>query len=268
MARVEANGVAFEVDIRGEGPQTWIFLHGWACDATTWEPQVANLATSYRCFSINFRGLGGSEDVGPYDPATAARDVIAIMEALATGPAVICGHSLGGLVALLVNHFRPDLVVGTVLGDSPITAASGGGFAQVVDAIRASGAFESVADQVLPSFFVDSTPGEVRERISAMFRACPPHIAAGMVDNAGILQQKMGELLKAADQKPFMAIWSASPRGNPERIRNVAPIIRQEPMGDCGHFFQLEEPAITSAILRAFADDVRTDPRLQPRASE
>ncbi len=267
MARVEANGVAFEVDVQGAGPLTWVFIHGWACDATTWQPQVANLATSYRCVNINLRGLGGSEAAAPYDVSTAARDVIAIMEELATGPSVICGHSLGGLVALLVNHFRPDLVIGTVLGDSPLTAASGGGFALTVQLIRDSGSM-SVLESLVEGFFVDSTPDDVREKVRKLFRECPPEIGAGMLDSAEILSQKMGELLHAADRKPFMAFWSANPRGNPDRVRSVCPIIRQEPMGDCGHFFQLEEPAITSALLRAFADDVMNDPRLQPRDSE
>jgi pimeloyl-ACP methyl ester carboxylesterase len=41
--------------------------------------------------------------------------------------------------------------------------------------------------------------------------------------------------------------------------------IRQEPVADSGHFFQLEQPAITNALLRAFLDDVERDPRLPPR---
>jgi pimeloyl-ACP methyl ester carboxylesterase len=83
-----------------------------------------------------------------------------------------------------------------------------------------------------------------------------------MIDRGEIFVQKMGQLLKQADQKPLMAIWGARPLGNPERVREACPLIRQEPMGDVGHFFQLEEPELTTALLRAFLDDVREDPRL------
>jgi len=38
--------------------------------------------------------------------------------------------------------------------------------------------------------------------------------------------------------------------------------IRQEPIAGAGHFFQLERPAITNALLRAFLDDVQRDPRI------
>lgn len=268
MARVEANGVTFEVDSRGAGPQTWVFIHGWACDASTWDAQVENLAEKYRCVNVNLRGRGGSEQVAPFDVSTAARDVIAIMEELATGPAVLCGHSLGGLIALLVNFYRPDLVLGIVMGDSPVTSASGGGFAQTVKLIREAGSMRVVDEPIVERFFVEGTPPEVRDRVRTLMLGCPAEVGAGMLDRAEILSLKMGELLKQADQKPFMAIWGATPLGNPERIRSVCPLIRQEPMGDTGHFFQLEQPGITSALLRAFADDVADDPRLRRRESE
>ena len=39
--------------------------------------------------------------------------------------------------------------------------------------------------------------------------------------------------------------------------------VRQEPIAESGHFFQLEQPALTAALLRAFLDDVERDPRVR-----
>jgi pimeloyl-ACP methyl ester carboxylesterase len=213
---------------------------------------------------VNLRGRGGSEAIGPYDPTAAARDVVAIMEELRAGPSVVVGHSLGGLVALLVNDLRPDLVRGIVLGDSPLSAASGGGFAQTVKLIRAAGSMQVIDEPILSRFFVETTPEEVRASVRAMMLDCPADVGAGMLDKGEVFVKRMGEILKQADKKPFMAIWSARPLGNPERVREACPYIRQEPMGECGHFFQMEEPQMTNALLRAFLDDVRNDPRLSP----
>lgn len=262
MARVEANGVQFDIEDVGTGGPTLVFIHGWACDRTAWSLQVADLSRDFRCLSMSLRGRGETEAVAPYDPSTAARDIIELMEVCATGPAVLIGHSLGGLVALLVNDLRPDLVQGIVLGDSPLTAASGGGFAQTVKLIREAGTMQVIAEPVVERFFVETTPEDVKTTVRALMLSCPPDIGSGMLDRGEIFVQRMGELLKQADQKPLMAIWGARPLGNPERIRNACPLIRQEPMGDCGHFFQLEEPSLTTALLRAFLDDVREDPRL------
>ena len=267
MARVAANGVAFEVETAGSGGDTIVFIPGWACDSSAWAIQFADLARDNRCISVNLRGRGGSEAVGPYDPSTAARDVVAIMEEMGAGPSVVVGHSLGGLIALLVYDLRPDLVRGLVLGDSPLTAASGGGFAQTVTLVREAGTMQVVADVIVERFFVETTKAEVKEAVRAMMLSCPAEIGAGMLDKGEVFVKRMGELLKQADKKPLMAIWSANPLGNPERVREACPLIRQEPMGECGHFFQLEEPQLTIALLRTFLDDVRSDPRLAVRST-
>jgi pimeloyl-ACP methyl ester carboxylesterase len=93
--------------------------------------------------------------------------------------------------------------------------------------------------------------------------ACPPEVAAGMLDNAAVLAGRLPALLKAADRKPFMAIWAERPFGEPAWLRDQCPFVRQEPIAGAGHFFQLEKPAITSALLRAFLDDVERDPRVR-----
>jgi pimeloyl-ACP methyl ester carboxylesterase len=59
-----------------------------------------------------------------------------------------------------------------------------------------------------------------------------------------------------------MAIWASKPLGDPSHLRDITMFIRQEPVPGAGHFFQLEKPAITSALLRAFLDDVERDPRI------
>jgi pimeloyl-ACP methyl ester carboxylesterase len=72
---------------------------------------------------------------------------------------------------------------------------------------------------------------------------------------------RFGELVRLADRKPFMAIWSGAPLGDPAWLRDSTMFVRQEPIPGAGHFFQLEQPAVTSALLRAFLDDIRHDPR-------
>jgi pimeloyl-ACP methyl ester carboxylesterase len=59
-----------------------------------------------------------------------------------------------------------------------------------------------------------------------------------------------------------MAIWSEKPLGDPAWLRDVTMFVRQEPVAGAGHFFQLEQPAITNALLRAFLDDIARDPRV------
>ena len=62
-----------------------------------------------------------------------------------------------------------------------------------------------------------------------------------------------------------MAIWAEKPLGDPAWLRDQAIFLRQEPVPGTGHFVQMEQPAVTNALLRAFVDDALRDPRVSTR---
>jgi pimeloyl-ACP methyl ester carboxylesterase len=263
MAELTVNGASLEYIDEGRGDPPFVFVHGWCCETGTWAPQLADLSRDHRCLAVNLRGRGKSEAAPPFDSTQAADDIAALAAELGLAPSVVVGHSLGGLIALLLNDRHPDTVRGIVLGDSPLTAASAGRFATTSAAVRDAES-TSVIGEVVESFFSDSTPDEVKDYVREMMLTCPWEVAAGMLDNGQVFVERMGELIKKADQKPFMAIWPEAPRGNPDRLREVTMFLRQEPIAGAGHFFQLERPDVTNALLRAFLDDVERDPRGSP----
>lgn len=261
MAALTVNGARLEYIDEGRGDPPFVFVHGWACDLRVWAPQVADLSRDHRCVSVNLRGRGNSAPVPPFDTTQQAEDVAALMRELDLGPAIVVGHSLGGLVALLVNDRHPELVLGVVMADSPLTAAAEGRFARTVGVIREAGS-TSPMGEFIESFFTDATPEGVKDLIREMMLTCPADVSAGMLENGEVFVERMGELIRAADKKPFMAFWPESPRGNPDRLREITMFLRQEPMPGAGHFFELEQPEVTNALLRAFVDDVERDPRI------
>ena len=256
MAVAELGPASIAYDDAGSGSPTFVFVHGWACDRTFWRPQFEDLSRDHRCIAVDLRARGESTGPAPYDVTTAADDVAALVEHLGAGPAIVVGHSLGGIVALLLNERHPELVLGTVLGDSPLSGAEN--FSRAVEAVRVGG----VSPNMIESFFVPSTPPHVREHVESVMLNAPAEVAAGMLDASDAYASRIDDLLKLADQKPLMAIWASKPLGDPAHLRDVTMFIRQEPIPGTGHFFQLEKPAITNALLRAFLDDVDRDPRL------
>lgn len=261
MAQLTVNGAEIAVFDAGSGDPPFVFVHGLANDHTVWQPQFDDLSRDYRCVAVDLRGCGASAAVPPFDTTQAAEDIAEVVRTLGLGPAIVAGHGSGGLVALLLNDRHPELVRGIVLGDATLSSASGGGWPELERHIRDDGTLVALGP-LIDGFFGEGTSPELRERIRAMVLATPTDVAAGMVSNSDDLRQRMGELLRAADQKPLMAIWSQVPRGNPERLRETLFFIRQEPIAGAGHFFQLEQPAVTNALLRAFVDDVLRDPRV------
>jgi pimeloyl-ACP methyl ester carboxylesterase len=265
LAQLTVNGAGLVFDDRGAGEPVFVFVHGWACDRSFWAPQFDDLSRDHRCVSIDLRGCGESQAAAPYHASQAADDVISLIDALHLSGAILVGHSLGGLIALLINERRPELLNGIVLGDSPLDEKSVAGFPRTARRIREAGRMQPIADW-LDSLFADATPPAVREHVRDVMLGCNPAVAAGMLKGDEHLIGRLDELIRKADRKPLMAIWGQNPGGDPAHLREIAMFVRQEPIAGAGHFFQLEQPAITNALLRAFEDDVRRDPRLEPKA--
>jgi pimeloyl-ACP methyl ester carboxylesterase len=261
LAELRLNGARLSFDDVGAGSPVFVFVHGFACDRQAWAPQLADLSRDHRCINVDLRGRGASEAAPPFDVTTAADDLAALIREVGVAPAVVVGHSLGGVVALVLNERHPDLVLGTVIGDSPIdpelATPTGPGLPQ---RIRDAGSMAPAA-RMVERFWSEATPPAVRA-YGEVLMSCPPEVAAGMLDGFPDIAARFGELVRLADSKPFMAIWSGAPLGAPAWLRDQTMFVRQEPIPGTGHFFQLEQPGITNALLRAFLDDIAHDPRV------
>lgn len=261
MAQVTVNGTNLAYRDEGSGDPAFVFIHGWACDRTFWDPQIEDLKRDHRCIAIDLRGRGESPAVGPFDSFTAAGDVAALIRTLGIAPAIVVGHSLGGLIALILNDQHGELVAGVVTGDSPIEQNGPRRWPTTVGALREAGNMDPVQG-FIETFFIETTPEDLAANVRATMLTCDPNVAAGMLDRGDDVADILPTLIRAADKKPFMAFWAEKPLGDPNLLRDLTMFVRQEPIAGSGHFFQLEQPAVTNALLRAFVDDVHRDPRL------
>jgi len=101
-------------------PLAALWLHATGFNAMTYQSILAPLGLRTRVAAIDLRGFGRS--TVPADPPYPSwhkhrNDVIKWLEKHAPEGCVLGGHSMGGLVALLVAGKRPDLVKGLVLVD-------------------------------------------------------------------------------------------------------------------------------------------------------
>ncbi len=104
-----------------EGPAPgppFLLLHG-LCDRWQWLLPVVNHVSTYaKVHAFDMRGHGRSSRAqGAYLPADFCRDAEAFLCAHLSEPAIIFGHSAGGLVALWCAAAHPDKVRAVVNGD-------------------------------------------------------------------------------------------------------------------------------------------------------
>ncbi|HVY43791.1 MAG TPA: alpha/beta hydrolase [Hyphomicrobiaceae bacterium] len=88
-----------------------VFVHEFAGDHRSWEPQVRYLARRYRCITYAARGFPPSEvphDVAAYSQARARDDIRSVLDHLGIAKAHIVGLSMGGFATLHFGLTYPD----------------------------------------------------------------------------------------------------------------------------------------------------------------
>jgi pimeloyl-ACP methyl ester carboxylesterase len=105
-----ADGTNLYYEEAGSGTPV-VFVHEFAGDYRTWEPQMRHFSRSYRCVTYSQRGYPPSDvpdDPARYGQDIARGDVVALMDALGIERAHVVGHSMGAYTALHVGINHPQ----------------------------------------------------------------------------------------------------------------------------------------------------------------
>jgi len=102
-----------------------VLLHGGANRWQSFASILPDLAATWHVYAPDFRGHGKSTWVpGTYRLQDYADDTIAFLQHCLQEPAYVFGHSLGGMVALLVAEKFPERVRAVAVGDAPLSRQS------------------------------------------------------------------------------------------------------------------------------------------------
>ena len=153
-AIVTDDGVTLHAEEAGQG-EPLLFVHEFAGDHRSWEPQVRYFSAAYRCITYAARGYLPSDvptDQGAYSQARAVADAVAVLDGHGVARAHVVGLSMGGFTALHLVLAHPDRVLTTV-----IAGAGYGAQPERADAFRAECTATAAA-------FVAEGAGQVAER--------------------------------------------------------------------------------------------------------
>ena len=256
-------GISVRYYAGGKG-EPLLLLHGLAGSSGNWVELLPDLVQHHRVLAVDLPGHAGSArapgGTGINDFAAVAA---AVLEAEVGGPALVAGHSFGGLVALRLAQARPELVRGLLLV-SP---------AGIKTTLRATRALVLASTTVRPGRWVAPFRHRYAERFwyrRALFRPWFVSDAASLSARAthGLLSAQRehtdtktaGRAMNAYDPRrdlaqiacPVVILWGARDPQLPlddafEYTRRLGAKLRI--VADCGHLVIVERPAACLAAL-------------------
>jgi pimeloyl-ACP methyl ester carboxylesterase len=106
-------------EVHGDGPP-FLFCSVTGLDHQAWKfQQVREFSSDYKVIVFDYRGTGKStKTVQRYSIKMFTDDAAALLDHLGVEQAIVCGHSMGGVVAQLLALDHPNKVKKLILASS------------------------------------------------------------------------------------------------------------------------------------------------------
>ena len=256
----QVNGVVLHyADLGPAEKPALVFANSLGTDFRIWNQVVARLGERFRILLYDKRGHGLSE-VGesPYRIDHHVADLAALLDDLAVEQAVICGLSVGGLIAQGLYASRPDLVSALILCDTAHKIGSAETWAQRIAAIE-EGGIAAISEAILERWFSKNLRENDPVQLAgwrAMLTRTPQ---AGYLGTCAAIRD--ADFTEAAKQVKVPAICivgeedGATPPALMRETADLIPGCGYEVIKGAGHLPCIEQPAVLSDIMLKFVGE-------------
>ncbi len=246
------DGVTLFFEEWGSGGPPLVFVHGWCCDHTYFGPQVEHFRRTHRVVAMDLRGHGQSDQPQqPYTMRAFADDLVWLCAQLQIEKPVIIGHSMGGVIALVLAAEFPGVPSAIVSVDSPILLppSLSETLQPFLQALRGPN-FRAAQQQFTSDMlFIPSDDAARKARIIDAMACAPQHVMASAFE--GLFGFDHAAAV-AACRVPWLALYAAQATSDLPRMRELCPHVVTGQTVGAGHFHQLEVPEQVNAMLARF----------------
>lgn len=263
MSALLLDGALLHYEAWGRG-KPLVLLHGWLGSWRYWMPTMEALSSDYRAYCFDFWGFGDSAKVKPrYNIVSYVRLLDDFLVEMGIQSTALVGHSVGGIVAMILASRRPERVERLVLVDTPIQPGAIHGRLRSFSNPLASQLLwrqeaHAAIRRLLGGFRIS-----YEEVDSEAAKTDPDAITETMRSLAAISLEN--ELRRV--QMPVLAVFGSSdPVVNSSQaatIENLCQHARAIVLDQSRHFPMLEEPAKFHRLLRDFLVEQENPESLQ-----
>lgn len=254
------NTARLSYDDHGSGPAV-LLLHGYPLCRAMWRPQVRALTEAgFRVIAPDLRGFGHSPlPQGPVSMEAYADDLIALMDSLGLGRAVVVGMSMGGYVLFNLLERYPKRLAGAVFSVTRAAADDEAGklrrsaLAKEVTEGRPQAVVDAFKEILFaPRTLVDN-PDLVAQVRGWLETTAPEGLIGGLL---AMRDRRDGLALLPSIKVPALVIGAELDRAvPPEHSRTIAagiPVAHLTILPGVGHMANLEAPDAFNGVLLRF----------------
>jgi pimeloyl-ACP methyl ester carboxylesterase len=269
MPFADTQGARTYYEATGHGPPL-VFVHSAFLDQRMWREQVDAFAGDYRVVTYDLRGHGrtGPTDADAYTVDLLADDLADLLDTLEVERPVVCGLSLGGMVAQAFASRYPERSDWLALADTAVSAQMTLEDRLITHALLPRPFIKGLVQSLGSERFTD-----VSFWVSDWFQATSdadsplrPYIRDAMQQIAPNEYAKVFDMLYTYDAQPLDRIEADTlvlcGEHEPRHVRSHSRVLAEEiaraehhTIRGAGHLSNLDQPKAFSAYLRAWLDE-------------
>ncbi|WP_120634985.1 3-oxoadipate enol-lactonase [Ruegeria sp. EL01] len=255
FASIDGTLIHYEVQSGGAGKTPVVFLNSLGTDLRIWQEVADELETTTRLL-IDKRGHGLS-DCGATSIAALADDVAGLIDHLAWQRAIICGVSVGGMIAQSLAHRRPDLVAGLVLCNTGTKIGESSAWNQRIDMVTDRG-MDAIADTVIKRWFSNNFRTKAPDTVAGYRNMLTRTPAQGYVATcAAIRDADLTDTTKYI-RVPTICIGGTDDLATPpECVNALSDFVERSQchiLSGVGHLPCIEAPGFVASQIRSLQD--------------
>jgi pimeloyl-ACP methyl ester carboxylesterase len=261
-----------------------VFVHEFAGDYRSYEPQLRYFARRYRCVAFNARGYPPSdvpEDFHRYSQERARDDILAVLDALKIEKAHIVGISMGGFATLHFGLAYADrasalVVAGCGYGAQPDKRKQ---FQDEATRVAAQIEMRGMAE-VAKTYGAGPTRVQLQNKdprgYAEFMTQLGEHSTRGSANTQRGVQSRRPSLWEMTEQMKALAVPTLIATGDEDEpclepsllMKRTIPVAALVVFPNTGHALNLEEPDLFNRTLAEFFHQVESGrwPRRDPRS--
>ena len=261
MQFANINGITmhYQVISAPDDKPTIVFSNSLATDFRIWRDCIVRLVGDCSIVMYDKRGHGLSDaGTAPYKLDDHVNDLAGLLDHLGINNAVICGLSVGGMIAQGLLFTRPDLVRAMILCDTAAKIGEADMWNARIADVR-EGGMAALLDTTMERWFTPDFHANRSDDLtgySNMFLRTP---TTGYLGTAAAIRDADLRLAAIEVKVPTICIVGEQDKSTPpEVVQSTAKLIpdaRYEVIKNCAHIPCVEQPEILVEIINAFLKD-------------